>query len=191
MNRHAYRTLLTALIAAALLSACQSGPTIRANSDKSADLSAYRTYAFAPEVGTSRAGYSSLITTYFKDAIRREMDARGYKYSEDQPELLVNFNANARENVDIQSTPGPSAGYYGYRAGLYAAGPIYSGTEVETVRYKVGTANVDVVDARKKQLLWEGLAEGRLTQKAMKDPEAAIDKVVAAMFTKFPGRVPS
>jgi hypothetical protein len=178
---------LTAVLAA-LLVACESKPTIRANYDKATDLSTFQTYSFVPELGTTRAGYSSLITTYFKDAIRREMDARGYQYVDSQPDLLVNFNANSRENVDIRSTPGPSMGYYGYRAGMYAAGPIYGGTEVDTVRYKVGTANVDVVDANKRQLIWEGLAEGKLTDKMMKDPQAAINAIVGEMFAKFPGK---
>ena len=33
---------------------------------------------------------------------------------------------------------------------------------METVRYKVGTANIDVVDSRKKQLVWEGLVGGQI-----------------------------
>ena len=32
------------------------------------------------------------------------------------------------------------------------------------MRYKVGTANIDVADAGKKKLLWEGVAEGELTR---------------------------
>ena len=38
-------------------------------------------------------------------------------------------------------------GYYGYRGGMYGAS--WSTSDVETVHYKVGTANIDVVDARK------------------------------------------
>jgi hypothetical protein len=180
------RALLPMLLA--ILAACETKPTIRTNLDHSADLSAFHTYGFVPQAGTAQAGYSSMVTTYFKDAIRREMDSRGYRQVEEQPDLLVNFNANARENVDIRSTPGPSVGYYGYRTGLYAAGPVYEGTEIETIRYKVGTANVDVVDARKKQLIWEGVAEGKLTDKMMQDPQAAIRAVITEMFTTFPGR---
>ena len=111
------------------------------------------------------------------------MDAHGYRKADGNADLLVNFNANAREQVDIQSTPAPPAvGYYGYRTGLYAGGP-----QVTTVRYRVGTANIDVADAGKKKLLWEGVAEGELTDEVMKDPQAAVDKAVAQIFTQFPG----
>ena len=77
-------------------------------------------------------------------------------------------------------------GYYGYRGGMYAAGPIYGGTDVETVRYKQGTANIDVVDAAKKQLVWEGIAEGKITDKMMKNPQATIDGVITEMFANYP-----
>jgi len=40
----------------------------------------------------------------------------------------------------------------------------------------------------KKQLVWEGIAEARLTDKMMKDPRTAIAAVIAEMFLQFPGR---
>jgi hypothetical protein len=62
----------------------------------------------------------------------------------------------------------------------------WGGTDVETVHYKVGTANIDVVDARKKELVWEGVAEGKLTEKVMKDPRAAVNLVVTEIYKQFP-----
>jgi hypothetical protein len=178
-------------VALSMLAACESGPQIRSRSDPAANLSSFRTYMFAPKAGTDRPEYKTPITSYFKESIRREMDARGYKYVEDGPaELLINFNANARENVDVRTTPGSTYGYgygyYGYRGGLYGAAAFPP--EVETVRYRVGTANVDVVDLSKKQVVWEGIAEARLTDKIMKDPRTAISNVIAEMFLEFPGK---
>ena len=60
--------------------------------------------------------------------------------------------------------------------------------EVETVRYRVGTANVDVVDLSKKQVVWEGIVEGRLTDKIMKDPRTAISNAITEMFLQYPAR---
>jgi hypothetical protein len=178
-------------VALSMLAACESGPQIRSRSDPAANLSSYKTYMFAEKTGTDRPEYKTPITSYFKEAIRREMDARGYKYVEGGPaELLVNFNANAQEKVDVRSTPGATYGYgygyYGYRGGLYGAAAFPP--EVETVRYRTGTANVDVVDLSKKQVVWEGIAEARLTDKMMKDPRTAISNVIAQMFLEFPGR---
>src|SRR5262245_56760547 len=108
------------LVCSVFLVACESGPSLRADYDKSAAFSSYKTWGFFPELGTNKAGYSSIITKDFQDAIRREMDARGFQYTETNPQLLVNFNANARENVDVRSSPAPTyggVGYYGYRGG--------------------------------------------------------------------------
>lgn len=190
------KVLHTAMLSAlSLLAACASTPTIRANADPSANLSAYHTYAFAANPGTDRAGYTTPITSYFKESIRREMDARGYRFVESgDAELMVNFSANAHEQVDVRSTPGPTygygGGYYGYRGGMYAVGPAFmvaGAPEIDTVRYKVGTANVDIVDSARKQLVWESVIEGTLTDKMMKDPRTAISNAITGMFAKFPG----
>ena len=185
------KLLLAGAAALAVLAGCASGPTIRSNVDPSANLSTYKTYMFAEKVGTDRPGYATPISSYFKESIRREMDTRGYKYVEGGPaDLLINFNANAQENVDVRTTPGSTYGYgygyYGYRGGMYGAAAFPP--EVQTVRYKTGTANVDVVDLSKKQVVWEGIAEARLTDKMMKDPRTAISNVITEMFLQFPGR---
>ena len=60
--------------------------------------------------------------------------------------------------------------------------------DVETVRYRTGTANIDVVDLSRKQVVWEGIAEARLTDKIMRDPRTAISNVITEMFLQFPVR---
>lgn len=170
-----------------LLAACVTAPKVRTDFDRSANFSSYHTYNFAQQLGTDRAGYSTLITTHFKRAVSHEMEARGYRLSADHPDLLVNFFASSRERTDVQSYPrfAWGMGYYGYRTGLYTTWPLYS-RDVETTHYKVGTASIDVVDAAHRQLIWEGTAEGRLSQKMIDDPGPAIDKAVAEIFEKYP-----
>ncbi len=169
---------------ALLLAGCATEPQVRSIAEPSANLSSYRTYSFAAQPGTNRGGNITPVTTFFETAIAREMNARGYRQVESGGDLLVNFNARVTEKTNIQSTPGPmyGYGYYGYRGGMYM------GPEVQTVRYKVGTANIDVVDAQQKRVVWEGVIEGELTDEAMKNPQAAIDRAVTKMFAQFPGR---
>jgi hypothetical protein len=182
---HDTRTRLGLLtIAALLLAGCETGPQVRSVTEPGANLAAYHTYSFAAQPGTNRGGNVTPLTTFFQTAIAREMSARGYQQVDNGGELLVNFNAHVSEKADIQSTPGPmyGYGYYGYRGGMY------SGPEVQTVRYKVGTANIDVVDAKRKVVVWEGIAERELSEDVMRNPQPAIDHTVAAMFAQFPGR---
>ena len=173
-------------LAALLLAGCETGPQVRSVAEPGANLSVYHTYSFVAEPGTNRGGNVTPLTTFFESAITREMNARGFQRVESGGDLLVNFNARVTEKADIQSTPGPGPyygyGYYGYRGSLYA------GPEVQTVRYKVGTANVDVVDAKRKVVVWEGIAEQELTDQVMQNPQPAVDNAVTKMFAQFPGR---
>ena len=173
-------------LAALMLAGCETGPQIRSVSEPGANLASYRTYSFVAQPGTNRGGNVTPLTTFFETAITREMNARGFQQVESGGDLLVNFNARVTEKADIQSTPGPGPyygyGYYGYRGSLYA------GPEVQTVRYKVGTANVDVVDAKRKVVVWEGIAEQELTDQVMQNPQPAVDNAVTKMFAQFPGR---
>jgi hypothetical protein len=177
--------LLTAALIA--LAACAGGPKIRADQDPSADFTRYRTYNFVAESGTDRAGYSTLVTTHFKNAIQREMEARGYTLAEENPDLLVNFFTSMRERSDTRSSPGVFLGtqYYRNRFGVYTAWPLYS-RDVETTNYQVGTASIDVVDAARRQLIWEGVAEGRISDEARENPGPAISSAVKDIFSKYP-----
>lgn len=173
----------------ALLGACASGPSYRTDYDSAANFASYKTYGFFDELGTDQAGYSSLVTQHFKSAVRREMDALGYAYADSEPDLLVNFFANAEQKSEVRTrkTPTPSVtrfGYYGYRRGRYATYPLYT-TEVETVNYQTGTANIDLVDRASNQLVWEGVAEGRLSREAMSNPRPVIDAIVSELLTRF------
>jgi len=181
------KNILAVLAAGLLLSACETGPKIRANTAPTANLQSYKTYAFPAKLGTDRGDVQTPLTGYFKEAVRREMDARGYQFVESgDADLWVNFHVNAKDQTDIRSSPSMNygVGYYGYRGGMY--GGYGGGTDVTTVHYKVGTANIDVVDARKRELVWEGVAEGKLTDKVMKDPRAAVNLVVTEIYKQFP-----
>jgi hypothetical protein len=92
---------------------------------------------------------------------------------------------NTRERTETRS-PMVGYGYYGYRYGLYNAWPLYD--EDRTVTYKIGTINLDIVDAEKKQLIWEGVSEGRLTEEKMNNPRVTVNAVVTELLRQYPGR---
>ena len=187
------RTLGPALIVASMvgLSACATGPTIRADTDPSVDLSSYRTFGFFEKVSTDKTAYTTLVSTRLKEATRRELEKRGYLYSSANPQLLANFGLNVLDKQEIRSTPTASVGYgyYGYRAGMYGVWGGYP-QDIDTINYKEGTLTIDLVDASKKQLIWQGTAQGRVDKKAIENPGPAIDAVVGEIFARFPVPVP-
>ncbi|HEU5134809.1 MAG TPA: DUF4136 domain-containing protein [Steroidobacteraceae bacterium] len=180
------------LCVSGLLTACGTAPLkVHTRADPAAEFSSYRSYGFVPVVGTNYGGKTTALTVYFMQAIRQEMDSRGYRYTEESPDLLVNFNANPRAGNETTTSVSPalgySTGYYAYRAELYGL-PVVQFEDEETVSYRVGTGNIDIVDARKKMLIWEGIAEGRLTEEMLNNPGPAIAKVVAEILAQYPGK---
>jgi Domain of unknown function (DUF4136) len=183
------RGLGVGLVAAALmgLSACASGPDVRAMSDPSANFAQYQTFGFADPLGTDRAGYQSIVSQQLKAATRRELEARGLRYDPASPQLLVNFSAKLDDKMRVTTTPEPvmAPGYYGYRRGFYQPWPMYT-ERTDVTQYQEGTLTIDVVDAARKQLVWEGTVTKSITSKDQQNVGAAIDGAVTAAFAKFP-----
>ena len=184
--------LVLGLLGAALLATgCASGPRVRAERDASVDFSQYRTFAFADPLGTDRAGYQTMVSQHLKAATRRELESRGLRLVEANPQLLVNFNGRLSEKFRTSTVPssaltlGFGRGYYRYRTGFYTTWPLYA-PETQVQSYTEGTLNIDVIDAGKKQMIWEGVAVGRVTDKTYDNLKPEIDAVIAAIFANYP-----
>lgn len=178
---------LLVLGGSAVLAACASGPEIRSDTNPSANFSAYKTFGYFSPMGTDQGGYETVLTARLKQASRRNMEAKGYVFSESDADLLLNFYANIEDRQEIRTySTGPTMGigYYGYRRGYYGA---WGGTEIQTVNYKEGTLTIDVVDAGQKQLVWNSTAEGRVSKEARQNPGPAIDAIVDQMMAPLPG----
>lgn len=174
---------------AALVVACASGPSIKTDYDRSADFSQYETFDFFSPLGIENPNYSTIYGSVFREAISREMRSRGYRPSED-PDLLINVSARLQDKTRVTTTTEPFPLYYGYRRGFYVPWYGYSyGTSTHVSQYTEGTVNVDVVDARAKKMVFEGVAVGRLREKRTNEEvRKAINVAVAKMFEGYPGR---
>ena len=170
-----------------LLGGCASGPQIHVDGDPAVNVAAYRSFGFFEPLATDTAGYSTLLSARLKEATRRQLEARGFVYDEANPGLRINFNVNVVEKSEIRSNPSVTAGfgYYGYRYGMYGAWTGYP-YDIETTNYRQGTLVIDVVDATRKALVWQGVAEGRITQQVRDNPARAVDAAVAQILASFP-----
>jgi hypothetical protein len=170
------------LAGAMLVSACATGPEIRHDISPTANFAAYRTFGFLAPLSTDKAGYETVLSTRLKSATRRAMEDKGYRYTDSNPDLLLNFYASMQERQEIHSTS-VGIGYWDYHYGLYGGFP---GPEVYTHYYKQGTLIIDVVDARQKMLVWQSVAEGRVSDEDRNNPGPAIDRSVAVMMQPLP-----
>ena len=177
------KTLLPA-IALSVLSACASGPDIIYNSDPSVNVAGYSTFAFFDPLGTDTKGYGSLTSQYLKSATRTKLESLGYTYDETNPQLRINFGGQLSDKLRVSSAPTVGVGYYGYRAGMYGAWGGYNQTTVS--QYTEGTLNLDVVDVAANRMVWESVANGRVTEEDLKNVGPVLTEGVGEMLSKFP-----
>lgn len=152
-------------IAALALAGCASKPDVTRIEDPEADFRSYRTFAFVPT-----PGYPSLMDRRLLAAARTQLERRGYVFDELDPDLLVNVAAAVEERQGLRSAAGTLPGWNG----------------VETEDYRLGRMAIDLVDARRRQVVWHGAAEGRVSPAMLRDAGSAVETAVAAVFEGFP-----
>jgi hypothetical protein len=185
---HFRRRLLLAgsLLGLLAMTGCASGPTIRSNADPSVDFTRFQTFNFMQPLSTDREGYQTFISRDLIAATERELVGLGLKRTESSPDLLVNFSANLDQRLRVTQTPQSSAGAFGaHRRGFYNTWPSYR-TDVQ--QYTKGTLVVDVIDASRMQLVWDGVAVHRITQSRADNIGPVIDQAMREMFAQFPAR---
>lgn len=105
--KHLRYSLALCTVALAALAGCATNPSadIRVNSAPDVNFTSYSTFGFPDQTGTDRGGYSTLVTSYFKSAVRDQMEQRGYHYVDENPDLLVNFYAKVHERTEVRPDP--------------------------------------------------------------------------------------
>ena len=83
-----------------------------------------------------------------------------------------------------QSPATPVGSMNRHRRGFYNTWPSYQQTEIR--QYTQGTLGIDVVDAGRMQLIWEGFAIGRVTQSTTNNLGPVLDSAVVDIFRDFP-----
>jgi len=175
---------VVAAFAAVFMAGCATTPNTFANADPSADFTSYKTYGFFDHLATDKEHYESMESNFLKVAVAQQFDRRGLTYHEN-PDLLVNFYINTKEKIRTRSVPTMGA-YYGFRDPFYDTWGGYGGFETRVDQYTEGTLNIDVVDARRKKLVWEGAVAGRVTDDAIRNLEKTIDGAVAEIMKNYP-----
>ncbi len=118
-----------------------------------------------------------------ESAIAQQLEAKGLRRAGGRADLLVAAHLRLDKETEIDTTHFGYGwgrwGYWGYR------GP---GATVTTVRQvPVGTLIVDLVDARDRKLVWQGVASDTLSPRSSAaEKDEAVRKAVAAIFASYP-----
>ena len=167
--------------------------------DREVDFDTYKTFGLINWDPHNDKIISSQNKEYLLMAIKNEMEARGYVYQENDADLQVSIFAIVQEETNYAAYSNHYAGYSGYGyvgvgasvgsggAGVgvvgYGLGPMYPYT-VYSNDYEVGTLVIDLLDHTKKQIVWQGVASGRLGHdEATKD---GVDRKISLLFKKMP-----
>lgn len=172
------------LVALALgLAACSSEQVTRTDSRPGVNLARYKTYNFMDAIARNDSAFINSGSNIFdlKRAVTREMEARGFQKA-DQPDLWVNIGLTTEQRVQTRETNFRQDGlrnYIGQRNYHWEAG------QVPVNQYQEGTATIDLVDAARKELVWQGTTSTVLSRTPSRASKQ-IDKGVADVFAQFP-----
>jgi len=165
-----------------ILGSCVS-VNVSSDYEKGTDFSNYKTYAFYKK-GIDKVEISDLDKRRILRAIEAELNAKGMVISEN-PDLLVSIFTKSREKIDVYNNAyyGWYPYYYGF--GYYGSGYGYGYNNVYTSTE--GTLFIDLIDANKKELVWQGIGTGVLSySKSIDKKEARIKEFVSMIVAAYP-----
>ncbi len=147
--------------------------------DKAVDFTAYKTYAFF-KTGIDKVEISDLDKKRILRSIDETMAMKGFTKSE-TPDLLINFFTKARQEVNVNQY---NAGF-GYGWGFGWNPYFYGGNNTSVIRTTEGTLYIDLIDAKKKEMIWQGEGVGTLTENSG-DKDARIKEFVMKILEQYP-----
>ncbi len=171
---------LSVLVLLILVSSCSS-VRVAADYDKNAKFGEYKTFAFF-KTGIDKAEISDLDKRRILRAIEAELLAKGFTKSEN-PDLLVSLFTKSQQRVNVYNN---AWGYGGWGWGGFGPGWGWGWNNQPTVSTRTqGVLYVDLIDANKKELVWQGMGTGYLSQN-MEKKEIRIKEFVSKIMEKYP-----
>jgi len=171
------------LALAAILSGCASGPTVIVNADPSADLMSLRTFDFMKPLSTDRGNIQTLLSTQLIAATTDELVKRGWQHQQNNPDVVINFLLETHEQIRSRNT-GASVSTM-HRSGRYGGwGATMSTPTIEQTTQ--GALSIDMIDPARNQMIWEGTATNRVTDRMRENQEESVREFVTAILADFP-----
>jgi len=162
-----------------VVAASCSSIKISSDFDKSAGFASYKTYAFTPEA--EAMPIDDINRGRILSAIASELTAKGFTKS-DQPDVFIDVKLKAQQIQTATAT----TDYYGtgYR---YRWGGGFTSSTINYDTYTEGTLFIDMIDASKNQLVWQGRGAGTINPDASQQRrEENINYAVKQIFMKYP-----
>ena len=163
MTALCFRRVFALTLALGLTSVAAGAQSVDVSYDRTADFSAFKTYALAPARVTGDP--EPLLVERTISEVDRQMKAIGLQKVENNPDVLV----------ETQLWRGVSYPYWWSKQ--------YSGYDVRKIL--AGTVVVNMLDARTGKIVFHGTAEDTVSRKASRN-ERKTDEAVAEIFEESP-----
>jgi len=171
-----------------LLSACA---TQKSNYDYIAgtDFNKYRSYAWVvvdKNSKESQRAKSQLVDRRIVEAVDSALTVKRMQKVTDEPDILVNYHVSVSQQEKQQPKGHVSIGTASYGRGS-SVGFGVSMPVGGSRTYKEGTLVIDMIDAKNKQILWQGWGSETISQDM--DPQrvtALVNQMVWNIFENYP-----
>jgi len=186
------KTLFNSFCIVSLLVLVTSCSSVRVSSDydKKANFNQFKTFAFF-KTGIDKAEINDIDKRRILRAIEAELLAMGYTKSEN-PDILISIFTKSNQRVDVYNNAWGSGawGWGGFGPWGWGWGPGlgwgWGWNQQPTVSTRTeGVLFVDLINAKKKELIWQGMGTGFLTRNSKKK-EQRIKEFVAKIMEKYP-----
>ena len=144
--------------------------------DSGVDFSDYKTFAYF-KPGIDKVEISDLDKRRIMKAIDLQMSQKSMMKS-DMPDLLVSINTTAKEKVYVNNM---NFGFWGWGWNPWMWGPNQNTVSSRTE----GVLYIDLIDAKTKQLVWQGKGKGGISEYT-KNRDERIAIFVSEILKNYP-----
>lgn len=151
--------------------------------DRSVDFSRYKTFGLVGGhmvVNGVQDDANTLVRDRIQNSVLTVLASRGLVQNNDNPDLIVGYQAGARTRTEIEGMGPymPGVGPY-WNAGWWTPGYM----DWWTRTYEEGTLVIDMVEASSKRLVWRSYIRGEVRPPITQEN---LDKAVAKAFKNYP-----
>ncbi len=182
------KTGLTAAVFLAIVATVScSSTSVQTDYDHQSDFATFDTFAWYMQSGDDKAptaGTNQIVDGRIRRAIARNLTGSGFSQTTPATaDLLVTYYASLSQQMRMYTSGWGYGWGYGPRWGYgYSYWPGWGYTTAST--WHEGTIIVDIVDRKKKQLVWRGVISRALGKKSSTDEK--IDQAMDRVMAEFP-----
>lgn len=177
------------------LAGCATTLDIHTDYDCRADFSKLKTFAWVPDMKQESKDPridNAVTDARIRSAVEKVLTTKGYqKVIEGQPDFQVAYQAAIKEKLDAKMTDFPysTPSMQDIVNGNFSQDMMWAYGRSQTFlsQYEEGTLILDIVDPKKKKLMWRGTAKATVVEE--RDPakkEARLHEGVQQIFVAFP-----